>query len=453
MIRKVSSRFALETGSTNGRLISAVCVGQSRVTSGRLLFCGGRKTVISRLLVGTWLCLLFIAPVSRAGEVNLAAAYEMALAKSESLQISAAEWRAAEARYRQALGAMWPEVNARGDANWADQSDSDTRRAGVGTTWTVFDGFRNARTADARQAEGAARAQDVEYAHLLLYEDVADVFYQTLSFQDQRAAVKEQLKALESRATEVDRRIGLGRSKRSDLLTTSNQIAEVRLTIEQLNQSCAAALELLAFVTGRPASDLQVIDQTPLPAIGEVNRYLATVSTRADIKAGEGRVDASRSDMEAAKSERAPLVTLDGNAYPLRDPGEQGEWDLTLSLKMPLFDRGMRSAHTAEMREQLRISELRLAELRRSSERDVRQAYQSLFYELRQWSELQAAIGIAAETLALLQKDYEMGRVNNLEVLTASVQFRGLRQREAALAHQLRADMIHLHVAAGRTTP
>ena len=157
--------------------------------------------------------------------------------------------------------------------------------------------------------------------------------------------------------------------------------------------------------------------------------------------------------MEAAKSERAPLVTLDGNAYPLRDPGEQGEWDLTLSLKMPLFDRGMRSAHTAEMREQLRISELRLAELRRSSERDVRQAYQSLFYELRQWSELQAAIGIAAETLALLQKDYEMGRVNNLEVLTASVQFRGLRQREAALAHQLRADMIHLHVAAGRTTP
>jgi len=375
----------------------------------------------------------------------------MAVAKSESLQISVAEWRAAEARYRQSLGAMWPEVSAKGDANWTDTDNY--RRAGVGATWTVFAGFRNARNADARQADALASSNNVEYARLLLYEDVSDVFYQTLSFQDQRAAVKEQLKALESRATEVDRRIKLGRSKRSDLLTTSNQIAEARLTIEQLNQSCAAALELLAFVTGRPASDLQVVDQTPLPAIGEVNKYLATVATRADIKASEASVDASRSDMKAAKLDRALKATLDGNAYPLRDPDDQGEWDLTLSLEMPLFDRGMRSARVAEMGQQLRISELRLAELQRSSERDVRQAYQSLFYELRQWSELQAAIGIADEALALLQKDYELGRVNNLDVLSASAQLWGLRQREAALAHQLRADMIHLHVAAGKAAP
>ena len=407
--------------------------------------------MIYRFMAGTWLCLLSILSVSRAGEVSLTAAYEMALAKSESLQVSVAEWRAAEARYRQSLGAMWPEVSAKGDANWTDASDY--RRAGIGASWTVFDGFRNARSADARQAEGLARSHDVEYARLLLYEDVADVFYQTLSFQDQRAASREQLKALESRAAELERRIKLGRSKRSDLLTTLNQIAEARLTIEQLNQSCAATLELLAFVTGRPASDLQVVDQTPLPAIGEVDKYLTAAATRADIKAGEAGVDASRSDMKAAKSDRAPKVTLDGNAYLLRDSQDPGEWDMVLRLEMPLFDRGMRSARVAEAGQQLRISELRLAELQRSSERDVRQAYQSLFYELRQWSELQTAIGVATETLALLQKDYELGRVNNLDVLSASVQFWDLRRRESALAHQLRADMIHLHVAAGKASP
>jgi len=399
-------------------------------------------------MIGTLLCLLFMVPAYGAGDVNLQAAYEMALSKSESLQISVAEWRAAEARYRQSLGAMWPEINAKGEADWADGSNS--RRAGVGATWTVFDGFRAARTADARQTEGLAYSNNVEYARLLLYEDVADVFYQTLSFQDQRAASKEQLKALESRAAEIERRMKLGRSKRSDLLTTSNQMAEARLTIEQLNQSCAATLELLAFVTGKSASDLQVVDQSPLPAIGEVDKYLAAAVTRADIQAGTALVDASRSDMKAAESDRAPKVTLDGNAYALRDPQDQSKWDLVLRLEMPLFDRGMRSARVAEMGQRLKISELRLAELQRSSERDVRQAYQSLFYEMRQWSELRAAIGIASEALALLQKDYELGRVNNIDVLTGSVQFWGLRRREAALAHQLRADMIHLHVAAGR---
>jgi outer membrane protein TolC len=184
-----------------------------------------------------------------------------------------------------------------------------------------------------------------------------------------------------------------------------------------------------------------------------VDKYLAAAATRADIKAGEASVDDSRSDMKAAKSDRAPKVTLDGNAYLFRDSQDTGEWDMVLRLEMPLFDRGMRSARVAEAGQQLRISELRLAELQRSSERDVRQAYQSLFYELRQWSELQTAIRVATETLALLQKDYELGRVNNLDVLSASVQFWDLRRRESALGHQLRADMIHLHVAAGKASP
>ena len=274
-----------------------------------------------QFLTGTCLCLLSIASAGRAGEVTLTQAYEMAVAKSESLQISVAEWRAAEARYRQSLGAMWPEVSARGEANWIDGSDA--RRAGVGASWTVFDGFRTARVSDARQAEGLALGHDAEYARLLLYEDVADVFYQALSFQDQRTASREQVKALENRAAELERRIKLGRSKRSDLLATSTQIAEARLTIEQLNQSYAATLELLAFMTGQPASGLQPVDQTPLPSTGEVDKYLAAAAIRADIKAGEARVDASRSGMKATESDRTPKVTLDGNTRPAT-PGRVG---------------------------------------------------------------------------------------------------------------------------------
>ncbi|MEI8206130.1 MAG: TolC family protein [Kiritimatiellales bacterium] len=392
-------------------------------------------------------------PLSQAAEVNLTTAYELALAKSESLQISVAEWRAAEDRYRQAQGSMWPEISAKGESKWLPKHKADTRQAGVGATWTVFDGFRNARAADARQAEGLARSHDVELARLLLYEDVADVFYQIRSFQDQRAAVQEELKALETRTGELERRIKLGRSKQSDLLTTLSQMAEARLTIEQINQSCAASLELLAFMTGQPAPSLQVVDQTPLPEIGEVDKYLMTAADRADIKAGKAGVEASRFDMEATKSDRMPKVTLDANKYLYRDPQSQDEWDIVLSLEIPLFDKGRRSARIAEAGQQFRISELRLAELQRSSERDVRQAYQSLFYGLRQWSELQAAIGVSADTLALLQKDYELGRVNNLDVLSESVQYWSLRRREAALANQLRANMIHLHVAAGKVSP
>ena len=319
-----------------------------------------------------------IVPVSRAAEVNLTTAYGLALAKSESLQINVAEWRAAEDRYRQAQGALWPEVSAKGESRWRPDHKDDTRQAGVGASWTVFDGFRNARVADARQAEGLALSHDVEQARLLLYEDVADVFYQVRSFQDQLSAVQEQLKALDTRTVELDRRIKLGRSKQSDLLTTLSQMAEARLTIEQLNQSYAASLELLAFITGQPSSSLQVVDQTPLPAIGDVDKYLVDATDREDIKAGKAGVEASRFDMEAAKADRIlmPKVSLDANSYLYRDPRSQSEWDIVLTLEMPLFDAGRRKARIAEAGQMLRISELQLAELQRSSERDVRQAYQ-----------------------------------------------------------------------------
>jgi outer membrane protein TolC len=409
---------------------------------------------MNRHICKAFLCLclpVIIIPLTRAEEINLLRAYELALVQSETLQISVAEWRAAEARYRQSLGAMWPEISAKGESAWT--SERDAHRAGVGVTWVVFDGFRTAREAESRQAEGLARYHDSAHARVLLYEDVADVFYQTLSFQEQRAAVMGQLKALEERLAELERRRKIGRSKQSDLLTTSTQIAEARLTIEQLNQFCAAALELLAFVTGQPASGLQVADQTPLPALDAVDKYLAAAASREDIKAGEARVEASQSDIKVAEADRAPKVTLDGNAYLLRSPQSQGEWDMVLRLELPLFDRGRRVARVAEAGQQLRISELRLAQLQRSSELDVRQAYQSLFYELRQWSEMQTATGVAAESLALSRKDYELGRVSNLDVLVASVQYWVLRRREAALAQQLRADMIHLHVAAGKVSP
>ena len=407
----------------------------------------------NRFSAVTGLCFLFIASVSPAAEINLTSAYELALAKSESLQISLAEWRQAEAVYRQAVGTMWPEVSAKGDSRFIRGVDNDTHRAGVGASWTVFDGFRNARNANARQADSLARAHDAEQARLMLYEDVADVFYQVRSFQDQRVAALEQLKSLGIRAEELERRIKLGRSKQSDLLTTSNQMANVRITIEQLNQFYAASMELLAFITGQPASSLQVVDQTPLPAIGEIDKYLAAATDRADIRSGEATVDAARYDRDAARADRSPKVTLDANNYVYRDPKSQNEWDIVLSLEIPLFDHGRRVARIAEASEQLRISELRLAELQRSSERDVKQNYQSLFYELKQWSELQSAIAVSSDTLALLQKDYDLGRVSNLDVLSATVQHWELRRREAALANQLRAGMVHLHVAAGKVAP
>jgi outer membrane protein len=384
--------------------------------------------------------------------------YALALQQSEVLGIREAEWQSAEARYRRAMGARGPEIQAIGLAQWQDEGDSDRRNdeeyhAGARATVPIFTGFRLLREAQARRAEGEAFRLVLERSRQMLYEDVADVFYQALSLERQREVLDQLLAALQERVEELDRRVALGRSRRADLLSAQAQRADTRVTIERILGQRDAALELLAFLTGRPAASLRLEETGALPIPGEVTRYLAHAENRYDIQAAEAFAEARRRDVAAARGERNVQVDLGGAYYVWSDPDDSGDWDVTLRAELPLFDRGGRRAQVAERAGQARASELRLAEVRRSAGRDVRQAYREVISALAQWSALQEALQLTRENYETQRRDYELGRASNLDALVALAQWHNQKREEAVLEMLARAALVHLHVAAGESAP
>ncbi|HEY8240122.1 MAG TPA: TolC family protein [Kiritimatiellia bacterium] len=398
------------------------------------------------------------SPTSAVRNLTLGNAYALAEERHEALPIFEAEGRAAEARYREAIGDRWPEVRAAGAALWrgtsdGDQLGDDQYRAGLGASWTIFNGFRTLRDAEARRTEGEAFRFDLERERQLLYQDVADSFYQVLSFESELASLAKQEEALRERADDLERRVELGRSRKAELLTAQSQIANVRVDAEQLRGFRDAARELMAFLTGLPPGDFELVDTMPMPLVTDVELYLAQVGERPDLTAASTRVKAAQLDVESAAAERKPEVSADANVYALSDPGEPGDWDVALRAEIPIFDKEVRVSRVAERKELVRISELNLAALHRTAGRDVRLAYRAVLSALGQWAALQDAIRVTTENHDTQQKDYELGRASNLDVLQALVQLYDLRRREAQLAMLARAAMVRLHVAAGGAVP
>lgn len=413
--------------------------------------------MLDAVLCRTAICLLLSALALRAevAPLSLRAAYELTLARSEALQIGQAEWQAAEARYRRAIGGRWPELRAEGSTDFREGVNraGEVYGLGLGASWTLFDGFRSLHDAGARRAEGEAIRFETARTRQLLYQDVAESYYEALARDGEAAALRDQQAALAGRVAELEKRLALGRSRRAELLAAQAAVADLRVSLAQAETLRDAARELLAFLTGRPADDLALATPDAFPAADQILAVLAASADRPDLRAAEQRVEAARREVDAAQADQGARVTADGNLYVWRHPSDEDQWDLALRVELPLFDRGVRAAAVSEQQANVQVRELRLAELARVADRDVRLALREALGGLAQWSALRQAVDVTEASWQQQQQDYDLGRATNLDVLAALSQLHALRRREVVLTMQVRAALVRLQVAAGSGAP
>ncbi|MFH0909447.1 MAG: TolC family protein [bacterium] len=404
--------------------------------------------------------LICLAGHVRAGDdarpLDLRACYDLALGSSESIGIAASEWRAAEARYRQTRDTLAPAVSLlAGEELQNDRSGSESGQfaARLRAEQTLYSGFRLTRLAEARETEGRAAKLDETRSRELLYLDVSDAFHLNLLYESDLVVLHQLVEALEQLVAELEKRLELGRSRRADLLNAKTDLAEARVDEESTRGQFRAARELLAFLINRPADSIQLTETSPFPATPELETRLAAATLRADVLAGEARVEASQRDLAAARAERKPQVAAEGNVYLYEDPDQEQEWNVMLTFELPIFDEGVIRSRAQEKLAQVHISTLNLSAVRRRAESEVRNAYIAFTTAVAQRGRLDEAESSAAENYEVQKKDYELGRASQLDTLNALAQLQRLRRRQVAAEVAARASLVRLHVAAGEVAP
>ncbi|MCB1316743.1 MAG: TolC family protein, partial [Leptospiraceae bacterium] len=414
--------------------------------------------------------------------LDLNNAYELTLRASENDLIRAEDIRILEAQYRQTVSGFLPTIGIFGEQNWQDRSDPgkaaereryvleqvnptlarilpDPGRetqslnpfvGGVSLSWPIFSGFRSYKESDAlefdRRSARLARSRFRE----LLYQDVAEVFYQVQLYDRTLKILGDQEQALRQRIAELAARVRIGRSRQGELLAARSDLQNNLVEAERIRGLRGTSLELLAFLVKQPADRLELRASDTLPPSRDLEAYLNATEERKDILAAISDLRAARERIAVEEGRHYPEVSLEGEAYFYKRPDDGRDWRVTLRIELPIFEGGESSAYVREARAERRQSELTLDRLRRSADYEVRNAYREFVSAAAQVLLLEESVRLARANYAVQVRDYRLGIVTNLEVLTALA---GIQTAERSLLNAriqtLLAD-IRLHIAAGK---
>jgi outer membrane protein len=399
---------------------------------------------------------LLAVPARASAALTLDDYFDAALKRSETVAIQGELIKQAEERYRQASAALWPTVSVaatytRQEMQPKDDPPARQRMARVTATQPLFRGMRE--FAGLRQTRSLIDAQTDDYrrARALLFQDVADNFYNILSLEQDLANFDEQIELNLKRENELRERARIGRSRAAEVLTVQASVSNLRAEVEQLRGELHAAREAFAFLSGLDAGTA-LADTESLPAtLAPLDTYLAGIEQRPDVNAEKQRTAAANENVSIARGERLPSLDLNANRYLKRDGTlEDVDWDVQLALTIPLFTGGGAQAKVNEALSRQTQAELTTQRTRRQAEQEIRAAYQNALVDRPRLEALEKATEAARKNYEAQLHDYRLSLVTNLDVLQALTSFQENQRALHRARYAIKLNAIKLDVASAR---
>ncbi len=403
-----------------------------------------------------FLCAL-ISTLHAAVPPGLREIYQLAEKRSEVLDIAESRKQQAQERKDQALGALFPNLNAR--YNYQEIDPPPGPRSPF-TRLNQYSALVNLNQPLYRAAAYPAhrytkedlqlQARLVESAGLGLWQEVGQAYYDAWIGQRDVQNLQQLLRHSEERVRDLRERARLGRSRQGDLLQAEAQLGTVQAEIARAQQREAQALERLGFLAGVPQRPLfgdLPATVSPTPTLADL---LERAHQRPDVLAKAQEVKLAEAQISSAKAGHMPSVDFNSNYY-LERTGvlQDSQWDIGLAVNVPLYQGGTVSAQVREAVERHREAVLAHALLKRQVERDIRVLWQASRALDQVLAGLKGAVAKAESTWTAGRRDYGYGLVTNLDVLLSLNSFISTRQgyERAVLEKELIA--LQLQLAAG----
>jgi outer membrane protein len=417
--------------------------------------------------VGLWISISLWQPFAFSadfGSKTLEQSYASALAKSETVLDSREQVTQAEEHQAQAKSGLLPTVSASASYLVQDSSGINSSSSLGGSSFQstqpvikvtavqpLFRGFRE--YAVLKQNENLIEAQrEVKHqAELQLYDECALSFFTILSLGQDRRNLEAEMGLYNERIKELQVRMRIGRSRKTEVLTVDSSLATLKSQLEAVNGQILNARVNFAFLTGLPADTDLIDDYEVLGQIEALDVYLRQIEDRPDIKANRFRVLAASENVSVAKGVHWPSIDLLGNYYFVRTGAlDKVAWDAQIVLTIPIFSGGLNSSKVREASSQEYQSELALRKSRRAGEATMRSLYNSLQADWAQIKALQNSKDMAETNYKLQTKDYRYGLVTNLEVLLTLTGFHETQRAYDHARYTAKLDYLKLKNAVGK---
>jgi len=384
--------------------------------------------------------------------LSLDEAYTLALAKSETLAIGKEGLDQLEAARRRLASAFRPSLEL-GFSHRKRQNYEAEDAGYLSAGYSLFSGMRDYIALKAASASSGAAELDLARARQELYLGVADAYFGLLSARKEKAIRNELLEVTRRRVAELEARVELGRSRKSEAAAAKAQLAQDKAGFLEAAAAERLGQEAMSFLTGLPAG----IVPAGVPAGKDegLETYLKSSLSRPDVAAKRRSLEAYGHLRRIQDRNTWPSVSVSGDYYALRHPkpDPDQDWTAGLVLSLPLYTGGAAGAMRASAASAERAAELALKLAERRTGSEVRSAYEEFRYAGLRRASLQEAADLAAENERYQESDYKLGLVTNLDVLNA---INSMQQTRLALSQAETREalaFIRLRTAAGMETP
>lgn len=316
------------------------------------------------------------------------------------------------------------ELSARDNPDQADQS----LNYGVRVSQEVWMGNRGDLGQSRAQSNLTSQQQELEYLKVATKARVRAAYFKILLAQKELETATRAVELMRRTKELVEVSVKRGKQTRIELNTAviglaraNNQKAEAA---QKLRQSKIDLTEVLGV---SPSDAVGVTGElnVSLDNLPPTNRLIEMARRqRSDLKAAAARIAADESGLELAKSLTIPNLKVFG----FYEREERSNL-FGAGVSMPLTVFHDYSGEKREASAQLKISELEAEALRLATERQVVSAvaqYESAARRLRQMNE--SILERSEETLQLMQKALQAGKVDASDVLAAQDNLLSVRQ-------------------------
>jgi len=399
------------------------------------------------------------------GSTELSQLVQTSLAANQDIQAAIARILQAEASARIAGAALYPSIGADGSVS---RNTTTTRRDGTSrrVVWTgsltaayqldLFGLNRAAAAAGDVRYEGSR--YDRETVALTVTTDVATTWLQILALRDRIRLALDQLRNSESILQLLEQQQRLGAISDLEVAQQRSAVALQRANIPGLQQAEREAINALSVLIARLPQGFVVytpsLTRLRLPPIlGGIPSEL--LLRRPDIRSAEAQLRAANFDVQVARAERFPQITLTAgtgaSSAALNALFGPGTWLTALGagIVAPLFEGGRLEAQEDRTRARYKELTILYAKAILSAFRDVENALSASQLYSRQYAESRIALDQAREAYRLADTRYRAGSVDFLSVLDSQ---RAVFQASDALAQadfQRYAARVDLYKALG----
>jgi outer membrane protein len=321
------------------------------------------------------------------------------------------------------------------DGRIIDQT-SQSMSAGLSSSVTLFDGFRNVSALQQAKLDEKASGQDLTRARQTAVFTVARNFLALVTQQEQLRVQNENLAALAAEEAQIQKFVDAGVRPISDLYQQRANVASARASVVDANNATEnAKVDLIETLQLDPRATYDfraptVSDPTTTARAYDLDSLVTrALATRPDLDASETRVDAAAQGVRQASASRWPTISLSAgyntafssaaDAALLSQLNDRRGGSIGIGISIPLFDKGSASLATQRAQIQADNAELALSTQRQAVALDVRRAYLDFQAAQARLDAASAQLEAAQAALDASNQRYAAGKATLVEVTQA----------------------------------